>query len=87
MCDVVRSYDSGQMGVNRPNRDGAGVSRSAGLAEHGLRWRRRRESNPCTRFCRPLPGPLGHVATGRFDWLPREDSNLGSRIQSPLSYH
>ena len=20
-------------------------------------------------------------------WLPREDSNLGSRIQSPLSYH
>src|SRR5688500_5915901 len=26
-------------------------------------WRRRRESNPCTRFCRPLPGPLGHVAT------------------------
>src|SRR5918998_6631878 len=27
-------------------------------------WRRRRESNPCTRFCRPLPEPLGHVATG-----------------------
>src|SRR5688500_13283706 len=26
-------------------------------------WRRRRESNPCTRFCRPLPEPLGHVAT------------------------
>ena len=22
-----------------------------------------------------------------FGWLPREDSNLGSRIQSPLSYH
>jgi hypothetical protein len=29
-------------------------------------WRRRRESNPCTRFCRPLPEPLGHVATGLF---------------------
>jgi hypothetical protein len=27
-------------------------------------WRRRRESNPCKRFCRPLPEPLGHVATG-----------------------
>jgi hypothetical protein len=23
----------------------------------------------------------------RTTWLPREDSNLGSRIQSPLSYH
>ena len=29
------------------------------------------------------PWPLGHVAM--FRWLPREDSNLGSRIQSPLS--
>ncbi len=40
-------------------------------------WRRRRESNPCTRFCRPLPKPLGHVATDVYGWLPREDSNLG----------
>lgn len=33
------------------------------------------------------PWPLGHVATDAYGWLPREDSNLGSRIQSPLSYH
>ena len=38
--------------------------------------------------------PLHHVAWsdhhrgGRmFGWLALEDSNLGSRIQSPLSYH
>ena len=38
--------------------------------------------------------PLHHVAwsdrhhSGRmFGWLALEDSNLGSRIQSPLSYH
>jgi hypothetical protein len=34
-----------------------------------LRWsrckqRRRRESNPCTGLCRPLPKPLGHSAVG-----------------------
>ena len=27
-------------------------------------WRRRRESNPCTGLCRPLPKPLGHSAVG-----------------------
>jgi hypothetical protein len=32
------------------------------------------------------PWPLGHVALLSSRWLPREDSNLGSRIQSPLSY-
>src|SRR5262249_4883751 len=26
--------------------------------------RRRRESNPCTGLCRPLPKPLGHSAAG-----------------------
>ncbi len=41
--------------------------------------------------------PLGYVApsavpmlpapTGPGGWLPLEDSNLGSRIQSPASYH
>ena len=31
------------------------------------------------------PWPLGHVAMLISRWLPREDSNLGSRIQSPLS--
>ena len=34
-------------------------------------WRRRRESNPCTRFCRPLPEPLGHVATDSWLAAPR----------------
>jgi hypothetical protein len=28
------------------------------------KWRRRRESNPCTGLCRPLPKPLGHSAAG-----------------------
>ena len=38
-------------------------------------------------------GPLGYVAPiaagvpVRGVWLPLEDSNLGSRIQSPASYH
>jgi hypothetical protein len=44
-------------------------------------------------------GPLGYVARfaanasshgmalARASWLPLEDSNLGSRIQSPASYH
>ncbi len=37
--------------------------------------------------------PLGYVAPiaagvpVRGVWLPLEDSNLGSRIQSPASYH
>jgi hypothetical protein len=30
-----------------------------------VHWRRRGESNPCTRLCRPLPKPLGHAAEGR----------------------
>jgi hypothetical protein len=32
-------------------------------------------------------GPAVRSATPRVVWLPLEDSNLGSRIQSPLSYH
>ena len=28
-------------------------------------WRRRRESNPCTGLCRPLPEPLGYAAGTR----------------------
>ena len=37
--------------------------------------------------------PLRHVTPCRqmlpvlSEWLPLEDSNLGSRIQSPVSYH
>ena len=37
--------------------------------------------------------PLRHVTSRRLmlpalqEWLPLEDSNLGSRIQSPASYH
>ena len=38
-------------------------------------WRRRRESNPGTGLCRPLPKPLGHVAScPRF--LGSEQSTL-----------
>ena len=32
-------------------------------------------------------GPAVRSAAPRDVWLPLEDSNLGSRIQSPLSYH
>ena len=43
--------------------------RGAGPLKGYLRWlqrygRRRRESNPCTGLCRPLPKPLGHSAAG-----------------------
>jgi hypothetical protein len=34
--------------------------------------------------------PLNHLGTSpreTYYWLALEDSNLGSRIQSPLSYH
>ena len=36
-------------------------------------------------FADPRVRPLRHVAAEC--WLALEDSNLGSRIQSPLSYH
>ena len=54
---------------------------------------------PLNRGFADLPlRPLGYVASDVADgdrrsrnrsavWLPLEDSNLGSRIQSPLSYH
>ena len=43
-------------------------------------------------FADPRVRPLRHVARCASHplvrgWLPLEDSNLGSRIQSPLSYH
>ena len=46
-------------------------------------------------FADPRVEPLHHVAPGGRGnghgffrcWLPLQDSNLGSRIQSPLSYH
>ena len=45
-------------------------------------------------FADPRVRPLRHVADVQrlpavplSGWLPLEDSNLGSRIQSPLSYH
>jgi hypothetical protein len=31
--------------------------------------------------------PLSHLGTSPRNWLALEDSNLGSRIQSPASYH
>ena len=50
-------------------------------------WRRRRESNPCTRFCRPLPGPLGHVATRRSAGCPARirTSVRGSKVRCPTT--
>jgi hypothetical protein len=50
---------------------------------------------PVNRGFADLPlRPLGYVASTRAGgdgtrtaWLALQDSNLGSRIQSPLSYH
>ena len=39
-------------------------------------WRRRRESNPCTGLCRPLPKPLGHSAARG---MPQGHTNLPER--------
>lgn len=32
-----------------------------------LLWRRRRDSNPCPRFCKPVPEPLGYAALTCFE--------------------
>ena len=41
-----------------------GAPRSSPVYPAAEKWRRRRESNPCTGLCRPLPKPLGHSAVG-----------------------
>jgi DNA-binding NarL/FixJ family response regulator len=53
----------------------------------GLTGRRRRESNPCTGLCRPLPKPLGHSAaraygpsSGRRDSNPRPSPWQGDAL-------
>ena len=54
-------------------------------------WRRRRESNPCTGLCRPLPEPLGYAAgtgerTSRSDCAERArryDLRPGRREAQP----
>ena len=53
----------------------------------GGMWRRRRESNPCTRFCRPLPEPLGHVATDCAAGCPARirTSVHGSKVRCPTA--
>ena len=45
------------------------------------RRRRRRESNPCTGLCRPLPKPLGHSATEALPAAerPAQKAHHGSR--------
>ena len=48
---VIRGGDQRQAAARRQPVLGAGES-----------WRRRREFNPRTRFCRPLPEPLGYAA-------------------------
>ena len=40
--------------------------------------RRRRESNPCTGLCRPLPKPLGHSATEAARLRPMRPQPAGS---------
>jgi hypothetical protein len=50
-------------------------------------WRRRRESNPCKRFCRPLPEPLGHVAPDYSPGCPARirTSVNGSKVRCPTT--
>jgi hypothetical protein len=50
--------------------------------------RRRRESNPCTGLCRPLPKPLGHSAVGASSPAanaasPRLRADDGIRTRDP----
>src|SRR5205085_83771 len=51
--------------------------RSDGSMDGWDGWRRRWDSNPRLRLCRPLPGPLGYAATGGLTlvavhpWLAR----------------
>ena len=40
-------------------------SRDVRTRIRGTQWRRRRESNPDTGLCRPLPKPFGHVAVAQ----------------------
>ena len=44
-----------QGGIDSSGKDG----RVAAVNSRSESWRRRRESNPCTRFCRPLPDHSG----------------------------
>ena len=57
--------------------------RPAQILKGCFRWsskylRRRRESNPCTGLCRPLPKPLGHSATEAA--RPTSDEAAASRL-------
>ena len=63
-------------------------------------WRWKRESNPCTRFCRPLPKPLSHstatrkvsctwptlVNRGADDETRTRDPHLGKVMRYQLRY-
>ena len=56
--------------------------------------RRRRESNPCTGLCRPLPKPLGHSAarasetpSGRRDSNPRPSPWQGDALPAEPRPH
>src|SRR5580700_3592188 len=60
--------------------------------EEGLKRRRRRESNPCTGLCRPLPKPLGHSAARAYgpsradDGIRTRDPHLGKVMLYQLSH-
>ena len=56
--DLFRVREARYRCANRPCRAAVRVVRD--------RPRRRRESNPCTGLCRPLPKPLGHSARTRL---------------------
>ncbi len=58
-----------------------------------VQWgRRRRESNPCTGLCRPLPKPLGHSAARAYgpsradDGIRTRDPHLGKVMLYQLSH-
>ena len=68
---VVLAYEAGLI---QPGADSAPLS--------GHSWRRRRESNPCTGLCRPLPKPLGHSATKAMP-QGHTDPQSGRRDSNP----
>ena len=70
----------GEVQVGTPKRD-APSKPAENVGALGPPRRRRRESNPCTGLCRPLPKPLGHSATEALPAAerPAQKTHHGSR--------
>ena len=87
-ADGIGHWDDVENGFKRRGREGRRAAKLVRLMEATSGF------EPLNRgFADLRLGPLGYVAPiaagvpVRGVWLPLEDSNLGSRIQSPASYH